>query len=104
MAGSTNKKVAIVRFDREPLLGIVNQQEFIGPAGIDMLTLSGSVVTIPFAEAKAVCFLRDFDDHAPWKRNRAFTTRPKSGGLWIRIQFLDGDSLEGMISNDLNLV
>lgn len=102
MAGSTNKKVSVVRFEREPVLGIVNPQDYLGPAGIELLSVSGSLLTIPYTDAKAVCFLRDFDDADSWKRHRAFGTRPKSAGLWVRITFLDGDSLEGMISNDLN--
>src|SRR5882724_6224118 len=102
MAGSTNKKVSVVRFDREPVLGIVNPQDYIGAAGIELLSVSGSLVTVPYKEAKAVCFLREFDDANVWRPNRAFGTRPKSAGLWVRITFVDGDSLEGMISNDLN--
>ncbi len=101
MAGSTNKKVSVIRFDREPVAGTVSLQDFVTPAGIELLSVSGSLVAIPFDEAKAVCFLRDFDDASPWKPNRAFGTRPKAAGLWIRVVFRDGDSLEGMITNDL---
>ena len=102
MAGSTNKRVSVVRFEHEPVLGIVNPQDYLGADGIELLSISGSLATIPYTEAKAVCFLRDFDDAASWKRHRAFGTRPKSAGLWVRITFLDGDTLEGMIPNDLN--
>jgi len=101
MASSTNKKVSVVRFDREPLLGIVSPQDYLGADGIEMLSVSGSLITVPYAEAKAICFLRDYDDADAWKPNRAFGTRPKANGLWVRIVFTDGDTLEGMMANDL---
>jgi hypothetical protein len=104
MAGSTNKKVSVIRFEREPVPGTLSLQDYVTPGGIELLSVSGSLVTVPFDEAKAVCFLRDFDDASPWKSNRAFGTRPKSAGLWIRIVFRDGDSLEGMIANDLTQI
>lgn len=92
----------MVRFEREPVLGIVSLQDYFGPAGVEVLSVSGSLVIVPHAEVKAICFLRDIEDAGPWKPHRAFTSRPKSAGLWIRIVFQDGDSLEGMIANDLN--
>jgi len=101
MAGSTNKKVSVARFDREPVLGTVSLQDYLNEAGLELISVSGSLITVPYSEAKAVCFLRDFDDAAAWKPNRAFGTRPKAAGLWVRIVFLDGDTLEGMMSNDL---
>jgi hypothetical protein len=79
-------------------------QAYLVPHGIEILTTSGSIQTIPYDEAKAVCFLRDFEDSAAWIRHRAFGTRPKTAGLWIRVQFRDGDSIEGMIGNDLSLI
>lgn len=105
LAGSTSKKIVGVRFDREPVQGFVNQQSFLGDAGVELLTASGSAVTIPYAELKAVCFVRDFDSTAPvWKEHRAFPNRPKMEGLWVRLEFRDGDTLEGVLPNDLMLV
>ena len=53
------------------------------------------------AETKLVCFVRDFDAGETWREHRAFATRPKSPGLWVRFRFRDGDSLEGMLPNNL---
>jgi hypothetical protein len=35
---------------------------------------------------------------------QAFLTRPKSEGLWVRMLFHDGNSLEGVLPNNLLLV
>ena len=39
-----------------------------------------------------------------WREHRAFATRPKSPGLWVRLVFRDGDSIEGMLANNLMLL
>ncbi len=101
MAGSTSKKIIAVRFDREPLQGFVSSQSFSQAGGIELLTATGAVALIPHDEVKAVCFVRDFDNVPIWKPNRAFSNRPKTEGLWLRLHFRDGDTLEGIISNNL---
>ena len=68
---------------------------------LELLTPEGTLVEIPYSETKAVCFVRDFENAEAWKRNRSFTARPKSPGLWVKLQFRDGDTLEGLIPNDL---
>ena len=36
-----------------------------------------------------------------WQKHRAFATRPKTAGLWVRFRFRDGDRLEGILPNNL---
>jgi hypothetical protein len=55
-------------------------------------------------ETKAVCFVRDFDAGETWREHRTFLTRPKMPGIWVRLLFRDGDSVEGMVPNNLMLV
>ena len=68
---------------------------------VELLTPEGTLIQIPYSETKAVCFVRDFDNAETWKRNRSFAARPKSSGLWIILKFRDGDTLEGLIPNNL---
>jgi len=44
--------------------------------------------------------VRDFEEDFEPER-RAFLSRPKLDGLWLRLRFLDGQSLEGVVPNDL---
>jgi len=39
-----------------------------------------------------------------WREHRAFATRPKTPGLWIKLVFRDQDSTEGLLANNLMLV
>ena len=101
MAGSTTKKVLVSRFDRETLSGFVNPQEYLLPEGLELLSPTGSVATVPYTEVKLVSFVRDFQQGEPRKELRLFTTRPKLEGLWLRMYFRDGDSMDGILSNNL---
>lgn len=101
MAGSSNKKVLVARFDRETLRGFVQTPGGFGAGSVELLTPEGTVQPVPYSETKAVCFVRDLDAPETWRENRAFAARPKSPGLWVRLVFRDNDSLEGMIPNNL---
>ena len=104
MAVSSNKKVLLARFERESLRGFVQTPGGFGPDAIELLTPEGAVVQVPYPEAKAVCFVRDFDGGETWREQRSFAARPKTPGLWVRITFRDQDFIEGMIPNNLMLV
>ena len=104
MGGSTNKKVLVSRFDREPLSGFVSPQNYLLPEGLELLSQEGAVNIVPYAEVKLVCFVRDFQQGEPRKELRLFTTRPKMEGLWIRMRFRDGDAMDGLLSNNLLLM
>jgi hypothetical protein len=97
---TTNKKVLIARFDREPLRGFVQSPGGFGADSMELLTPEGTIQNVPYSETKAVCFVRDFDG-SDWREHRSFAARPKSPGLWVRLVFRDGDSTEGMIPNNL---
>ena len=104
MAQSTNKKVLLARFDREPVEGFVQASVGFDGEAIDVLTPSGSLLRVPVLETKAVCFVRDFEAGETWREHRTFLTRPKTPGIWVRLLFRDGDSVEGMLQNNLMLV
>jgi hypothetical protein len=104
MASSTNKKVLVARFDRETLAGFVQTPGGFSAGDLELLTPEGSVVRLPYSEIKAVCFVRDFPDGERWRQHRAFVTRPKSQGLWLRLLFRDQDSIEGLVANNLMLL
>ena len=100
MAGSTPKKAIVRRYEKEALAGYVNPVSFLQPAGVELLTAQGNISTVPYGEIKAVCFVRDFES-APHAERLVFHTRPKMEGLWIRLQFHDGEVLEGILPNNL---
>jgi hypothetical protein len=101
VAGSTTKKVLIRRFDREPLTGFVNAQTYLQPGGVELLATNGALSVVPYADIKAVCFVRDFDSAEPASERKVFNTRPKTDGLWVRMQLRDGEVMDGILSNNL---
>lgn len=65
-----------------------------------MLTTNGEHRQVPLKEIRAVYFVRDFtEDYEP--ERKAFFSRPKLDGLWVRLKFRDNETLEGVVSNDL---
>lgn len=99
--GSTNKRVLIERFDRETLPGFVNPQNFQQSNGVEMLTTAGMALLLPYSDIKAVHFVRDLEQPPLAPDKRIFASRPKVSGLWVRMQFRDGDVLEGLMTNNL---
>lgn len=101
MAGSTNKKVIVWRFEREALSGFVNPQTYLLPEGIELLSPEGNVTLVPYGEIKLVSFVREFQESDARREMRQFTTRPKMDGLWLRMRFRDGDAMDGLLANNL---
>lgn len=100
---STHKKVIVRKMDRDSLTGYVAGANFVADGKLELLTQSGKVIFIDLREVKGVYFVRDFTDTESLGR-KTFTTRPRSEGLWVRIEFSDNDILEGLMPNDLTLL
>jgi hypothetical protein len=99
---STHKKVIIRKLDRDSMQGHV-AATFLVDGKLEILNLAGKLVTVNLKEVKGVYFVRDFGDTEDLIR-KTFTTRPRTEGLWVRLQFRDNDVLEGMMPNDLTQI
>ena len=97
---STHKKVIVVLADRKPLRGYLNPARLGQTDPLDLLTQEGEHQEIPLAKIRSIYFVREFSDSFEPER-KAFLSRPKLDGLWIRLRYLDGETLEGLIPNDL---
>ena len=100
MAGSTTKKALIRRFQRETLAGYLNPVTFLQSEGVELLSAEGQVAILPYQEIRTVSFVREFDS-PPDQERQAFQTRPKMAGLWVRLRFRDGETMEGILPNNL---
>jgi hypothetical protein len=97
---STHKKVIIVLADRKNLRGYLNPSRLGENAPIDLLTPDGEHQEIPLAKVRSIYFVREFSNDFEPER-KSFLSRPKLDGLWVRLRFIDGDTLEGVVPNDL---
>lgn len=97
---STHKRVVVVLLDGTALRGYVNQAALGRVESIDLLTPDGEHQAIATDDVKCVYFVREFDaDFEP--ERKAFLSRPKLDGLWVRLRFRDEDAMEGIVGNDL---
>ena len=99
-SSASHKKVVVQTFAGEAIRG------YLSPAGlgeneaIDLLSVDGEHKSVPQAGIKAIYFVREFtDDFEP--ERKAFLSRPKLDGLWVRLKFRDNDALEGVVANNL---
>lgn len=99
-AATTHKKALILLLDKTILQAYLNPGLLENGAEVEFLTRDGEYQTLPLAKIKRIHFVREFNDHTENER-KAFLSRPKLDGLWVRCQFRDGDAIEGVIPNDL---
>lgn len=99
-ATSTHKKVVVELLDKKRLRGYLNPQRLPQSVSLDLLTQEGEHEEVPLEKVRAVYFVRDLEEGIELER-KSFLSRPKLDGLWVRLRFKDGESLEGVIPNDL---
>lgn len=90
--------------DRSYIEGYVSPQTFQRPDGVEIMGRSAEVTVVPYAEVRAVYFVKEFEGSPSENEKRVFGSRPKLDGLWVRLTFRDGEVLEGVIQNDLLLM
>jgi hypothetical protein len=97
---STHKKVVVVLADKKTVRGYLSPTQLGQADPIDVLTPDGEHEGIPLAKIRSIYFVRDFSNDFEPER-KAFLSRPKLDGLWVRLRYLDSETLEGVIPNDL---
>jgi len=101
LPGSTTKKVLVQRLDRQLIAGYANPQSYLRTEGVEILNREGQLLLTPYKELKAVYFVREFETAPDAAAKKAFQSRPKLAGLWVRMRFSDNELLEGIIPNEL---
>jgi len=107
--GSARKPVIVRKFTREWYAGYAGASFGEHSPSLEVLDLTGKVLTIAWEAVKWVCYVRDFSsssDIANPERllQKRFAVRPRAAGLWLRMTLNDGDELEGVAANDRSLV
>jgi len=86
--------------DRDSVSGYASPTSLVQDGKVEVLNTSGTVIGIELKEIKGVYFVREFGDSESLTR-RTFTSRPRSEGLWVRLRFKDGETLEALMPADL---
>jgi hypothetical protein len=104
---SAHKKVIVRRFTGETLPGYLPLSSFVRDRSIDLLDMSGRVISLLLNDIKHICYVRDFnlnDTFNPERlTRRTFLAKPRTEGLWLRMTFRGGDLLEGLAPIDISL-
>jgi hypothetical protein len=99
-SASTHKKVVVLLLDRSSVRGYLNPAKLADIESIEVLTPEGEHRNFDVKDIRSIYFVRDFTDNFEPER-KAFLSRPKLDGLWVRLKFRDNDSIEGVVPNDL---
>lgn len=92
--------MVVVLTDRKSLRGYFNPSHLSHSDSADLLTQDGEHQSIPLDKVRSIYFVREFtDDFEP--ERKAFLSRPKLDGLWVRLRYNDNETLEGVVPNDL---
>ena len=97
---STHKKVVVRLLDHRAIRGYLSPAKLGNAETIDLLTPDGEHQELPLADVHSIYFVRDFTDNFEPER-KAFLSRPKLDGLWVRLRFRDNETIEGVVPNDL---
>lgn len=90
----------VLLLDRTQVRGYLNPAKLQGSDALDLLTPDGEHETVPLKDVRSVYFVREFTDSFEPER-KAFLSRPKIDGLWVRLKFVDNETIEGVVPNDL---
>lgn len=101
MPASTTKRVVLYRFDRQPVEGVVNPSAYLLNDRIELISLSGTLLSAQYADFKALCFVSESGPPDLFTEHPFFERRPKVPGLWTRFTFRDGERLDGILSHNL---
>ena len=101
LSASTTKRVSVRCFDDRLIHGYVSPHTYLRPDSIEILDRTAQLQIIPYEQVRTVSFVREFEDEPDPKQRKVFGTRPKSDGLWVRLNLRDGEILEGIVPNNL---
>jgi len=90
----------VVLADSSAVPGYVNPSKLGKDDAFDLLTQDGEHREVSLDKVRCVYFVREFTSNYALER-KAFLSRPKLDGLWVRLRFRDNDTLEGVVPNDL---
>lgn len=112
--GNTKLEKVVVRFgDRmvkgyleSPVCNTIEDALNRGPADFPISFRvrpidSASAEEIGLKDLKAIFYVNTFDGNSQHKNLNFYTRAPIVHGIWMRLQFLDGEVMEGIVHNSI---
>lgn len=95
-------KVVLHKRDGELITGFTDENSI--KEQVRITTRKGKEQFFPLAELKAIFFVRDFKGDAGYHEFKLGERQPVSDMVWARLEFFDGEILEGRLKNDLSIL
>lgn len=101
------RKVIVRKLNGEVIKGYVDPA--IDPATakedrIMVSSLTEETIEVPKSEIKALFFVRKFSGDKDYAEIKFFESQPKIDGLWVRLNFFDNESIEGIVANTIGFL
>ena len=91
--------MVVVLAEKKSRRGYLNPSRLGQNGPMDLLSPDGEHTEIPLEKLRSIYFVREFSDEFEPER-KAFLSRPKLNGLWLKLRYSDGATLEGVIPKD----
>lgn len=67
-------------------------------------SINGRGINVPTDSLKALYFVKSFDGDAAYAETKFFNPAPNIEGLWVHLTFIDGETTEGIVANNIGFV
>ena len=71
---------------------------------IEITQKSGKPQKFRLADIKAVFFVKDFKGDSKYEVVRFFDKNPQNPMVWVRLEFFDGEQIEGKVPNNIDIL
>ncbi len=103
MRDSGTPRKAIVRTrNGEVHMGFVARKE-LGQK-FNILNRQAEQMSFHLKDVKAIFFVKDFKGDPAYEEIRFLNKQKASPAVWVRLKFFDGETLEGRIENNINML
>ncbi len=99
---SSLHKVIVRTRDGEVIPGFANQDRI--KTTLKIITQQGKEQTFSLNKLKAVFFVKDFQGNPEYDEIKFLNKQSVSSMIWVRVEFFDGEVLEGKILNNMELI
>ena len=103
----THRKVVIRYLDGRVLRAYLTAEEDralqgSAPESFSVQSMDGNRAEVLASDIKAIFFVKSFEGTADYSEFKVFSAQPNGKGVWVQVQFQDGEMMEGVAPNRID--
>ena len=99
------RKVILRKLNGEVVKGYIEgTPDLLTADQLTIASLTEETIQISKRDVKALFFVRKFSGDKEYSEVKFFESQPKIDGLWVRLHFLDSESIEGIVANTIKFL